>query len=93
MMIVGFDWDSGNWPKCGKHGVSRQVIERLFLEGKVMVAPDPKHSLPTEGRHIAVGRVDGRPMFVAFAIRGDLIRPISARYMHEKEITNYEAGT
>lgn len=35
-----------------------------------MVAPDPKHSLPTESRHIAVGRVDGRPMFVAFAIRG-----------------------
>ncbi|TBN45900.1 BrnT family toxin, partial [Paracoccus sediminis] len=23
MKIAGFDWDDGNWPKCGKHGVSR----------------------------------------------------------------------
>ncbi len=26
----GFDWDSGNWPKCGKHGVSKEEIEELF---------------------------------------------------------------
>lgn len=93
MEITGFDWDSGNWPKCGKHGVSRQVIERLFLEGQALVAPDLKHSIAIEARHIAVGRVDSRPMFVAFAIRDCLIRPISARYMHEKEIANYEEGT
>jgi hypothetical protein len=48
MEISGFDWDSGNWPKCGKHGVSREQIERLFLEGRAQVAPDLKHSTPTE---------------------------------------------
>jgi uncharacterized DUF497 family protein len=43
MKIAGFYWDSGNWPKCGKHGVSREEIERLFLEGQARVAPDLKH--------------------------------------------------
>jgi hypothetical protein len=93
MKIAGFDWDSGNWPKCGKHGVSRGEIERLFLGGQVLVVPDLKHTTLTESRHIAAGRVDGRAMFVAFAFRGDFIRPISARYMHEKEASNYETST
>ena len=90
MKIAGFDWDSGNWPKCGKHGVSREEIEQLFLEGQARIAPDLKHTTPTESRHIAAGRVGGRAMFVAFAFRGDLIRPISARYMHTKEARKYE---
>lgn len=80
MDISGFDWDHGNWPKCGKHGVSRAQIERLFLEGKVRVAPDVKHSNFGENRHIAVGTVDDRAMFVAFVVRDGLIRPVSARF-------------
>ena len=93
MEIAGFDWDSGNWPKCGKHGVSRDEIERLFLEGGAIVAPDLKHSTLSESRQIAAGRVDGRALFVAFALRGRLVRPVSARYMHPKEAKNYEAST
>jgi uncharacterized DUF497 family protein len=93
MKIAGFDWDSGNWPKCGKHGVSREEIERLFLEGQARVAPDLKHIVKIESRYIAVGRVDERAMFVAFAFRDKLIRPISARYMHSKEARNYEKST
>jgi len=92
MRISGFDWDEGNWPKCGKHGVTRSEIERLFLERQAQIAPDLKHTTPIESRHIAVGRVDGRAMFVAFAFRNGLIRPISARYMHMKEVNNYETN-
>ena len=92
MQIAGFDWDSGNWPKCGEHEVSREEIDRLFLGGAV-VAPDLKHTTATGNRHIAAGRVDGRAMFVAFAFRGGLIRPISARYMHAKEVSSYEKST
>jgi uncharacterized protein len=60
------------------------------------VAPDPKHSAE-EDRFIAVGRsARGRPLFVAFIFRtkdGErLIRPVSARYMHKKEIEGYEAA-
>jgi hypothetical protein len=41
----------------------------------------------------AAGRGDGRTLFVAFAFRGRLIRPISARYMHAKEESSFEAST
>lgn len=93
MQIAGFDWDDGNWPKCGAHGVSREEIERLFLGDTVRVAPDLKHATKAESRHIAAGRVDGRAVFVAFVIRHGLIRPVSARYMHAKEASNYEASS
>jgi len=86
-------WDDGNWPKCGKHGVSRREIECLFLEGAAQVAPDMAHSTQQESRHIAVGYIAGRALFVAFAIRGDRIRPISARYMHAREVSHYEKST
>jgi uncharacterized DUF497 family protein len=96
MNIAGFEWDSGNWPKCGQHGVSREEIEWV-LTGNARIAPDPRHS-QQEMRHIAIGRnKDDRPMFVAFAIRQHngqyLIRPVSARYMHAKEAKRYEEST
>ena len=91
--VAGFDWDQGNRGKCRKHGVPLAEIETL-LSGAPRVAPDPSHSA-TETRFIAVGSNGaGRPMFVAFTIRlrggKRLLRPISARYMHKKEIQAYE---
>ena len=58
------------------------------------IAPDPKHSAD-EDRLIAVGKTStGRPIFVAFTVRTKegrrLIRPVTARYMHVKEIAAYE---
>lgn len=90
MQFEGFDWDAGNWPKCGKYGLSREEIEQLFLGGTARIAPDLAHSGPTESRHIAAGRVGQRHIFVAFAWRAGLIRPISARYMHAREVQRYE---
>jgi uncharacterized DUF497 family protein len=74
--------------------VSVGEIEAL-LSSDPGVAPDPNHAAH-EDRFIAVGRnAAGRPLFVAFTFRmkGDqrLIRPVSARYMHKKEIAGYEA--
>ena len=93
LQVGGFDWDDGNRSKCQKHGVSIGESEALFLHGP-RVAPDPKHSR-NEDRLIAVGKVGtGRPLFVAFTMRTKegrwLIRPVTARYMHAKEIAVYE---
>jgi uncharacterized protein len=93
VVVAGFDWDEGNRVKCAKHGVSTGEVEALFQAGPA-VAPDMAHSTE-EDRLIAVGRTeDGRPLFVAFTLRQRagkmLIRPISARYMHKKEIEAYE---
>jgi hypothetical protein len=27
-----FDWDHGNWPKCGKHGVGKAEIEAVLSD-------------------------------------------------------------
>ena len=91
--IDGFDWDAGNRGKCQKHGVPIAEIELLLMTA-AKVAPDWKHSAAEE-RYLAVGRDSGgRAMFVAFTIRVTsgqrLIRPISARYMHRKEVKGYE---
>ena len=91
MKIAGFDWDKGNWPKCGKHGVSRAEIEEVFT-GTPAVETDP---FPEEVRMRAIGKsAAGRYVFVVFMLREidgqTKLRPISARYMHEKEIAYYE---
>lgn len=91
--ISGLDWDDGNSIKCQKHGVSLREIETL-LTSLPRVAPALNHS-STEDRYVAVGRNDkGRPLFVVFTLRRKngklLLRPISARYMHAKEMKAYE---
>jgi len=91
MKVAGFDWDRGNWPKCGTHGVSKSEIESVF-RNRPAIYPDP---FQKEERIRAIGRGDeGRYIFAVFVIRqsdeGDLIRPLSARYMHRKEIVSYE---
>ena len=89
----GFDWDDGNTEKCQRHSVSINEIEAAFGLG-VKIVPDLQHSI-AEQRLIAVNRnFEGRPLFVAFTVReiDDFIfvRPVSARYMHQKEIEKYE---
>lgn len=92
-MVARFDWDAGNREKCQTHGVSIEDIEHLFGSDP-RIAPDPGHS-QNEDRLIAVGRTaNGRAMFVAFTLRQQageqLIRPVSARFMHSKEVAKYE---
>lgn len=92
--IIGFDWDDGNFEKCQKHKVSIEEIETLFSNPKVVVAPDINHS-QSEERFLAIGMsTKGKYIFLAFTLRekedGIFIRPISARYMHEKEVQKYE---
>ena len=91
--ISGFDWDKGNRDKCQKHGVSILEIESLF-DGSIAVFPDITHS-DKEKRFIAIGKTEkARYVFMVFTLRnsedGKLIRPISARYMHDKEVKYYE---
>ena len=89
-MLSEFEWDSGNWPKCGKHGLSRAEIEAIFqTEPLVLAEPSGR----TEARYKAIGTANGRHIFVVFTYRNSRIRPISARYMHLKEKASYERQT
>ena len=70
MQFDGFDWDDGNWPKCGKHGVDKAEIEAVMADADTMVFPDVRHST-AETREVAVGRSSpsGRAVAVFFTRR------------------------
>lgn len=83
-----FEWDAGNWPKCGQHGVSQSEIEHV-LSTEPLIRPDHAHS-SQEPRFNAIGRnQNGRFIFIAFCVRGGVLRPISARFMRQKEVTRF----
>jgi len=91
--IAAFEWDRGNSIKCQKHGLTLSAIESCFAR-PILILPDENHS-QTEERLRAIARdEDGRHVFIVFAVRSrgrqSVIRPISARYMHAKEIQYYE---
>lgn len=89
MKFEGFDWNKGNIEKCQKHGVTIVEIESVFAD-RVLILDDEENS-ETEQRFRAIGTTaSGRMAFVVFTMRENFVRPISARYMHRKEITKYE---
>jgi uncharacterized DUF497 family protein len=91
--VAGFDRDEGNLAKCQQHGVSVAEIEGLFTRAPTITA-DVEHSLAEERlKAIGKGR-SGRSIFLVFTLRErdgrTYIRPISARYMHRREVKSYE---
>jgi uncharacterized DUF497 family protein len=69
------------------------AIESLF-DRPIAVFPDPMHST-AEQRFKAIGRTDaGRGVLAVFTLRtkggAEFIRPVSARYMHRKEVAYHE---
>ena len=94
MRFEGFNWDEGNSGKCTKHGLNRKNIEKFFLQKEIYVAPDLKHS-DLETRFLAIGKgPDKKYIIVVFTFRDvkgqKFLRPISARFMHKKEVQKYE---
>jgi uncharacterized DUF497 family protein len=91
--ISGFQWDIGNKDKCQKHGVTLEEIEFAFSR-PLAIFPDGSHS-QFENRYMAIGKTQrDRSIFVIFTLRQQgpdtFIRPISARYMHAKEVLAYD---
>ena len=82
----GFAWDEGNLLKnWEKHGVSASECEQIFFNNPLIAGLDEKHS-GREPRHYALGITDAkRGLFVAFTIRKNRIRVISARDMSRNE--------
>jgi uncharacterized DUF497 family protein len=87
---TGFDWDAGNAPKLlARHRVTIGECEQVFFNAPLLVADDAKHSI-AEARWGAWGRTDdGRLLAVVFTVRGERIRPLSARDMNRKERARY----
>jgi hypothetical protein len=91
--IAGFDWDDGNSRKSlEKHDVSQLEAEQVFLDPKLLVLIDAKHS-DAETRYHAFGQTAaGRLLQVSFTMRRNatLVRVISIRSMSRRERSRYE---
>lgn len=87
----GFQWDAGNLEKNWlAHEVSSAECEQVFFNQPLVAAADALHS-EVEDRFFCLGQTDaGRLLFVAFTLREDLVRVISARDMSRKERKAYE---
>ncbi len=87
---AGFEWDEGNAEKNWiRHKVTRNECEQVFFNEPLIIADDLKHS-SLEKRWYLLGRTDVRRLlFVAFTIRKNLIRIITARDMNKKEREAY----
>lgn len=83
---TGFDWDEGNSRKNWiKHQVTPSECEQLYFNQPLIVKNDINHS-EHETRFFALGQTDdNRKLFIAFTVRKDRIRVISARDMSKKE--------
>ena len=88
--VTGFDWDEGNLTKSRlKHKVQQVESEQVFSNAALYFY-DEKHS-QREDRYFAYGITNaGRMLFVAFTIRYNRIRVISARDQSKRERNIYE---
>jgi uncharacterized protein len=88
--LTGFEWDSGNREKnWQKHRVTTGEAEEVFFNLPLLLQPDPDHS-QKEPRFRVRGKTNaGRALFIAFTVRRDTIRVISARDMSKKERDHY----
>ena len=88
--LKGFQWDEANWRKSElKHGVAVAEAEEVLL-GDPVCQVDERHSR-AEQRCLALGVTNGRRhLLVAFTVRRNLVRVISARPMSRTERAAYE---
>ncbi len=89
--IIGFDWDRGNIDKnFQKHSIADQESESAFFDSYKKILKDTIHS-KSEKRFILIGKSkQNRKIFVAFTVRKNKIRIISARLLNKKEYYLYE---
>lgn len=89
--LSGFDWDEGNREKNWiKHKVDYKESEEIFFNKPLFIDEDVRHS-SKEKRFEALGQTNrGRELFVAFTVRDNKIRIISARDQDSKERKKYE---
>lgn len=89
-LCTGFDWDDWNISKnWERHRVTPEEAEDVFFHDPLLLLDDRKHS-GTERRYQAMGETNGgRRLVIAFTVRRNLIRVISARDLNRKESEQY----
>ena len=85
---MDFEWDSAKErANRKKHGLGFRTAAKVFLD-PYLIEFDDLHAAG-ELRFNAIGQVDGRVLFVTYAMRGDVVRIISARGAEPHEKRKY----
>jgi uncharacterized DUF497 family protein len=88
--MEGFEWDDGNISKNLKHNVPHEECEEVFFDKDLKILSDTLHS-DKEERFVALGKTQQeRLLYLAFTVRINKIRVISARDINKKEKHLYE---
>ena len=83
-----FEWDSTKErANRRKHGVDFRTASRVFLDPYAIELDDLGGA--DEERFNIIGLVDGRMLFVTYAMRGEIVRIISARGAEPNEKRKY----
>ena len=86
-----FDWDESNEDHVLAHGVEPAEVEEALLDPEGFGAD--AYDVPGERREALVGATEeGRILFVVYAIRGEKVRPITARDAGETQKRRYRRG-
>ena len=89
MQDDGFEWDDDKAVlNLTHHGVSFEIACEVFKDIFAIEWKDDRHG-DAEDRFDTVGMVDNRILFVAYTLRGQRIRIISAREAEPRERRRY----
>jgi uncharacterized DUF497 family protein len=84
-----FQWDDRKAAEnYAKHGVSFEMARDVFKDAFALDSLDERENYGEE-RYAVIGMVEGRLLFVAYTMRGDVIRIISARGAEPYERRQY----
>jgi len=88
---VEFEWDESKArANLRKHGVDFADAATMFDDNRAVTVADDD---PEEERYVTIGMdALGRVLVVAYTIRGERIRIISARRATKRERAEYEQG-
>jgi hypothetical protein len=71
-----FDWDEANIAHIARHGVTPEEVEQVFANDPMDLAAE---TVDREDRYTSVGHTNQlRVLVIAWTMRGDKIRPITA---------------
>jgi uncharacterized DUF497 family protein len=89
MQDEAFEWDDAKASLNRRsHGVGFEMARDVFKDIFAIEWIDDRHG-DTEERFVTVGMVQGRLLYVAYTLRGERIRIISAREAEPRERRRY----
>jgi uncharacterized DUF497 family protein len=87
---MNFEWDESKSDRCWQErGFDFAFAARAFFDPQRQVTEDHRYAYG-EPRYRLTGAIEGRLFVVAYTLRGELVRIISARKANQREVTAHE---